>query len=59
MRVERETLPRLDGIVFGCDFMKRIVNGRVPSIRDVPQEIIFNFAPVPPARVGAVRRPAT
>ncbi len=44
-QVERDTLPRLDGVVFGSDFMRRSVNARVPSLRAVPQDTIFNFAP--------------
>ena len=48
-RVERETLPKLDALVFGCDFMRRTVSARVPAIAAVPQQVIFNFAPPPPA----------
>jgi glycosyltransferase involved in cell wall biosynthesis len=42
-QLERETLPRLDGIAFVSDFMRRMVNARVTSIREVPQETIVNF----------------
>lgn len=44
-RVERETLPRLDALAFGCEFMRRIVIERVPAVQNVPHEIIFNFTP--------------
>lgn len=45
--LERDTLPRLDGVAFVSDFMRRQVNARLPSLRDVPQATLFNFADDP------------
>jgi glycosyltransferase involved in cell wall biosynthesis len=42
--VERYTLPQLDRVAFVSDFMRRLVNGRLPSLSTVYQETLFNFA---------------
>ncbi len=45
MGTERRVLPRLDGIVFVSDYMRRVVNARVPRVTGVPQATLFNFPP--------------
>lgn len=52
MRTEREALPRVDRIVFVSDFMRRVVNERVPEIAHVPQAVISNFPAMPDAMAG-------
>lgn len=55
-RVERETLPRVSKLIFVSDYMRRIVNARIPGISSVPQETIMNFPGS--AAGGAVVEPA-
>ncbi len=45
--LERSTLPRLDSVAFVSDFMRRLVNDRLPSLRAVRQETLFNFTDDP------------
>jgi glycosyltransferase involved in cell wall biosynthesis len=40
---EFETLPKLDGLVFVSDFMRREVVERIPAVRSVPYRVLPNF----------------
>jgi len=40
---EAETLPSVDKLIFVSDFMRTVVNGRLPSLKSVPQAVIGNF----------------
>lgn len=44
---EAEVLPRLDGLVFVSDFMRRELVGRIPAITKVAAEVVPNFLPDP------------
>lgn len=44
---EAEVLPRLDGLVFVSDFMRRELVGRIPAITQVAAEVVPNFLPDP------------
>lgn len=44
---ERDSLPRVDHLVFVSDFMRRTVNARLPALKAVPQTTLFNFPPAP------------
>lgn len=55
-RVEREVLPRVSKIVFVSDYMRRIVNARLPEITAVPQQTLLNFPPPPAPTVDAAPR---
>ena len=46
-RFEAQTLPRLDGLVFVSDFMRRQVAARIPQTTNVPYRIVPNFLPDP------------
>ncbi|MDP1864108.1 MAG: glycosyltransferase family 4 protein [Thiobacillus sp.] len=45
--VEADVLPRLDGLVFVSDFMRRELVGRIPAITKVAAELVPNFLPDP------------
>lgn len=49
-RLERETLPRLDGIVYLSDYMRRHIERRHPGIMAVRSETIPNFVTRPRLR---------
>lgn len=40
---EADVLPRLDGLVFVSDFMRRELIGRIPSLSKVASEVVPNF----------------
>lgn len=44
---EAEVLPRLDGLVFVSDFMRRELVGRIPAITKVAAAVVPNFLPDP------------
>ena len=44
---EAEVLPRLDGLVFVSDFMRRELVGRIPAITKVADSVVPNFLPDP------------
>ena len=44
---EADLLPRVDGIVFVSEYMKRMLTERIPAIRKVKSAIIPNFLPDP------------
>ena len=44
---EADVLPRLDGLVFVSDFMRRQLIGRIPAITGVPCRVVPNFLPDP------------
>ncbi len=44
---EAEVLPRLDGLVFVSDFMRRELVGRIPAITKVAATVVPNFLPDP------------
>jgi glycosyltransferase involved in cell wall biosynthesis len=48
--IERTVLPRVSKIIFVSQYMRRIVNARLPEIARVPQETIMNFPPKPVER---------
>ena len=56
-RFESETLPRLDGIVYVSDYMRGVLEDRLPVLRAVPSVVVPNFllpvdAPAPDASGG-------
>lgn len=42
-RFESDLLPRLDGLVFVSEFMRRELAMRIPSIEEIPYRVIPNF----------------
>lgn len=46
-KLEADVLPRLDGLVFVSDFMRREVAARIPAITSIPNRIVPNFLPDP------------
>ena len=44
---EAEVMPRLDGLVFVSDFMRRELVERIPAILDVASAVVPNFLPDP------------
>jgi len=44
---EADVLPKLDGLVFVSDFMRRELFGRIPATAGVPYRIVPNFLPDP------------
>lgn len=51
LRIERETLPRADILLFPSDFMRRQVTTRVPAVESVDRVVIPNFAVLPPGKL--------
>jgi len=49
-KFETDVLPRLDGLVFVSDFMRREVMARMPATMHVPYRIVPNFLPDPGLR---------
>lgn len=43
LRFEADVLPRLDGLVFVSEFMRRELTLRIPSIEEIPYRVIPNF----------------
>jgi glycosyltransferase involved in cell wall biosynthesis len=43
MQTERQVLPRVDQLIFVSDFMRRVVNERIPELANLPQSVISNF----------------
>lgn len=55
-RFEADVLPRLDGLVFVSDFMRREILSRIPLAADVPCRVVPNFLAdpgLPPVRTVA------
>ena len=44
--LERRVLPSLDGIVYVSEFMRDVLEERLPPLHDVPSEVIPNFVDV-------------
>lgn len=40
---ETEVIPRLDGLVFVSEFMRRHLHARLPQVRDIPSAVVPNF----------------
>jgi glycosyltransferase involved in cell wall biosynthesis len=47
MRIERQSLPRVNELIFVSKYMSQIVNKRLPWLSSVPQSIIHNFSSIP------------
>ena len=47
---EEAVLPRLDGIVYVSDFMRRELEARIPELRSVRSSVIPNFVDLPARR---------
>jgi glycosyltransferase involved in cell wall biosynthesis len=47
MQTERQVLPCLDQLIFVSDFMRRVVNERIPELVNLPQFVISNFPSLP------------
>jgi glycosyltransferase involved in cell wall biosynthesis len=50
---EANVLPRLDGLVYSSDFMRRELTARIPALSDVPYALIPNFVKDPGVTLGA------
>ena len=48
-RYEAEVLPRLDGIIYLSDYVRRAVERNVPGVAAVPSLLVPNFIRIPPA----------
>ena len=46
-KLEAEVLPKLDGLVFVSDFMRRELVGRIPAVKEIAYRIVPNFLPDP------------
>ncbi len=46
-QLEAEVLPRLDGVVFVSDFMRRKMLERIPALQRVPTQVVPNFVATP------------
>jgi glycosyltransferase involved in cell wall biosynthesis len=56
--VEAGVLPALDGVVYVSDYMRRVLQERIPSLRHVPSVVIPNFlvpSPAEPRAAAAAR----
>ena len=49
-RQEERVLPALDGLVYVSEFMRDVVQERIPATRDVPSLVAPNFVEVGPVR---------
>jgi len=47
MKTERNSMPKLDKVIFVSKYMSRIVNERLPCLSKVPQAVIPNFSSIP------------
>ena len=43
LQTERQVLPRVDQLIFVSDFMRRVVNERIPELANLPQSVLSNF----------------
>ena len=53
MRTERNSLPRVDQLIFVSKFMSQVINKRLPQLSKVPQAVIPNFSSSPVGVGGA------
>lgn len=53
MRTERNSLPKVEQLIFTSKFMSQVVNKRLPQLSKVPQVIIPNFSSKPVEVGGA------
>jgi glycosyltransferase involved in cell wall biosynthesis len=47
---EARVLPRLDGIAYVSDFARRVLEERLPAVRELPSVVIHNCVPAAPRR---------
>lgn len=50
---DARVLPRADRLVFVSRFMQRLVQARVPELRNVPSWVVPNFVPAPARAAGS------
>jgi glycosyltransferase involved in cell wall biosynthesis len=55
MALERRVLPNVDTLIFVSKYMRKVVEDRVPAIREVDVQVVHNFADVAPALPAAPR----
>lgn len=53
-QLEERVLPKLDGLIFVSDFMRREVFLRIPAIRTVPHRVVPNFLSDPGTEPGTI-----
>jgi hypothetical protein len=44
---ETQLLPRMDGLVFVSEFMRKVLLSRIPAIAQLPYVVVPNFVPDP------------